>query len=90
MSEDPGPAIPYDIRVRGHLDDHWSSWFDGATLTREPSGTTVLHCLVSDQAGLHGLLAKLRDLGAVLLSVGVVQPVDGFPDPAEERGPSGS
>ena len=63
-----GP-VSYDIRVLGHLDPHWSTWFTGLTLTRHDDGTTSLHGVVTDQAELHGLLAKVRDLGATLLSV---------------------
>jgi hypothetical protein len=53
----------------GHLDEHWSTWFGGLTLIREDDGTTTLRGAVIDQAELHGLLAKVRDLGAPLLSV---------------------
>jgi hypothetical protein len=63
-----GP-VSYDIRVLGHLDPHWSTWFTGLTLTHQDDGTTSLHGVVTDQAELHGLLAKVRDLGATLLSV---------------------
>jgi hypothetical protein len=59
----------YELRVGVHLDEHWSAWFGGLTLTREDDGTTTLHGPVTDQAELHGLLAKVRDLGAPLLSV---------------------
>ena len=59
----------YEIRISGHLDDHWSAWLDGLTVTREADGTTTLRGAVADQAQLHGLLAKLRDLGAPLLSL---------------------
>ncbi len=59
----------YAIRVEGHLDEHWSAWFGGATLTRVDDGTTTLRGTVADQAELHGLLVKVRDLGAPLLSV---------------------
>ena len=59
----------YEIRVRGHLDEHWSAWFGGLVLTREDDGTTTLRGPVADQAELHGLLAKVRDLGTPLLSV---------------------
>jgi hypothetical protein len=61
--------IRYELRVRGHLDPHWSTWFTGLTLTQEDDGTTSLRGIVTDQAQLHGLLAKVRDLGATLLSV---------------------
>jgi hypothetical protein len=59
----------YQIRVKGHLDDHWSDWFDGLTLTHQEDGTTVLSGPVADQAALHGILAKIRDLGLPLLAV---------------------
>ena len=64
----------YELRVEGHLDEHWSAWFGGLTLTREDDGTTTLRGAVADQAALHGLLEKIRDLGACLLSVNPVQP----------------
>jgi len=66
----------YDIRVDGHLDGHWTNWFDGLTFTHENDGTTTLHALVPDQAALHGLLTKVRDLGATLISVEVVDVPD--------------
>jgi hypothetical protein len=59
----------YEIRIGGHLDDHWSDWLDGLTITREADGTTTLRGAVCDQAQLHGLLAKVRDLGAPLISL---------------------
>ena len=59
----------YEIRLKGHLDGRWAAWFDGLSLTRESDGTTVIHGLVADQAALHGLLAKVRDLGLPLISV---------------------
>ncbi|TGN65365.1 hypothetical protein EXE59_16400 [Nocardioides eburneiflavus] len=65
--------IRYEIRILGHLDAYWSNWFTGLTLTQEEDGTTSLRGAVADQAELHGLLAKIRDLGATLLSV---TPVD--------------
>ncbi|HEX8510892.1 MAG TPA: hypothetical protein VF635_15505 [Propionibacteriaceae bacterium] len=63
-----GPAC-YELRIEGHLDEHWSTWFDEMSLIREEDGTTTLRGLVSDQAALHGLLAKVRDLGTTLISV---------------------
>ena len=66
----------YKLKVQGHLDGHWASWFDGLTLTHENDGTTTLHALVPDQAALHGLLTKVRDLGATLISVEVVDSPD--------------
>jgi len=62
-------AARYEVRVAGHLDQRWSAWFDGAALVHESDGTTTLSGDVADQAALHGLLGKVRDLGAVLLSV---------------------
>jgi hypothetical protein len=67
----------YQIRVEGHLRSEWSTWFDGLTITNEPSGQAVLAGLVVDQAALHGLLAKVRDLGLPLLSVNRVEPNPG-------------
>jgi hypothetical protein len=71
MNRRPGPHAPayYELRVEGHLDEHWSTWFGGLTLIREDDGTTTLRGGVTDQAELHGLLAKVRDLGATLISV---------------------
>ncbi|MGD9892889.1 MAG: hypothetical protein AB7R89_04180 [Dehalococcoidia bacterium] len=60
----------YEIRVMGHLDDHWSAWFDGMSLSRESNGTTNIHGPVADQAVLHGLLQRVRDLGLELVAVG--------------------
>jgi hypothetical protein len=62
----------YQLRIDGHLDEHWSSWFGGLALTHEDDGTTCLTGAVADQAELHGLLAKIRDLGVTLISVAVV------------------
>jgi hypothetical protein len=59
----------YQIRLQGHLDDRWVAWFEGLTLTREDDGDTLLTGPVVDQAALHGLLRKVRDLGIPLLAV---------------------
>jgi hypothetical protein len=59
----------YEIRLQGQLDPRWATWFEGMTLTDRTDGTTVIHGLVADQAALHGLLQRLRDLGLPLLSV---------------------
>jgi len=59
----------YQIRFQGHLASHWAAWFDGMAMTTHSDGTTVLEGPVVDQAALHGLLAKLRDVGLPLLSV---------------------
>jgi GTPase len=66
----------YELRVDGHLDEHWSAWFGGLTLSCEDDGTTTLRGVVTDQAELHGLLAKVRDLGATLLSVSTTDAPD--------------
>ena len=59
----------YQIRIEGHLDDHWADWFGGLTITLEEDGHTLLIGPVVDQAMLHGLLKKVRDLGMPLVSV---------------------
>ncbi len=59
----------YHITVHGHLDDHWSDWFDGLTITNVANGNAVLAGWLLDQAALHGVLAKLRDLGVALIAV---------------------
>lgn len=59
----------YSVCVKGYLDCCWSDWFDGLTLTHHPDGTTVLVGVMADQAALHGFLAKIRDLGLILISV---------------------
>lgn len=66
---DPTLVERYEIRVSGRLDARWASWFDGLALANEDDGTTVLSGPVVDQAALHGLLQKLRDLGITLLSL---------------------
>jgi hypothetical protein len=59
----------YQIRIRGHLGSDWSDWFEGLTITLEENGDTLLTGPVADQAALHGLLRRVRDLGIPLLSV---------------------
>ena len=59
----------YQIRVKGTLEERWSDWFDGFTLTPQVGDETLLTGPVTDQAALHGLLSKIRDLGLPLLSV---------------------
>ena len=63
----------YEIRIKGHLDARWAAWFDGLTLTQEDNGETLLTGSVVDQAALHGVLRKVRDLGIPLLSVTLVR-----------------
>ena len=64
-----GPFVQYEIRVKGHLDARWATWFDGMSLTAEDDGTTTIEGPVVDQAALHGLIQKVRDLGLTLLEV---------------------
>jgi hypothetical protein len=71
------PATTYEIRVRGELDPRWSSWFDGLHVECARPGETVIVGPVADQAALHGVLARVRDLGMPLLSVRVVEERDG-------------
>ncbi len=64
----------YEIRLKGHLDNRWAEWFEGMTITLEEDGDTLLTGPVIDQAALHGLLKKVRDLGMPLVSVSPVEP----------------
>jgi hypothetical protein len=64
----------YAIRLKGHLDGRWANWFEGLTITLEDNGETLLTGPVTDQAALHGLLRKVRDLGLPLLSVNRTKP----------------
>ena len=64
-----GNTSGYEIRTQGHISDRWSEWFEGMALVNESDGTTLIRCVALDQAGLHGLLAKVRDLGLPLISV---------------------
>lgn len=71
---DSGQSMVYQIRIKGHLDHQWTDWFEGLTLTLEDNGDMLLTGLVVDQAALHGLLKKVRNLGMPLLSVMHVEP----------------
>jgi hypothetical protein len=77
-------ARRYEIRLKGRLDSSWAEWLGGMSLTHASDGTTVLVGPVVDQAALHGLLQKLRDLGITLISVneGEVDPPIGLDDRA--------
>jgi hypothetical protein len=72
MPTDEGGS--YEIRLRGRLEARWAVWFDGLGVTHEGADTTVIHGPVVDQAALHGLLSKVRDLGLPLVSVTRVDP----------------
>lgn len=80
----PGPGDHrqpgrYEIRLKGHLDVRWTAWFDGLTVSHEHDGSTLIQGPIIDQAALHGVLRKVRDLGLPLLSVMQVDP-----EPANE------
>ena len=70
----PSQTVIYQIRVKGHLAHEWRDWFEGLTISLEENGDTLLTGPVVDQAALHGLLKKVRDLGLPLVSVGPVAP----------------
>jgi len=72
---DPDQPAVYQIRLKGHLGSKWTDWFGGMTITLEEAGYTLLTGPVIDQAALHGLLKKVRDLGVQLVSVSPVTPV---------------
>ncbi len=74
MSANDSQITRYEITVRGHLDGHWSEWFNGMNIRNLSGGETVLYGPVVDQAALHGLLIKIRDLGLPLVSAHIVQP----------------
>ena len=73
----------YEIRLKGHLNDRWADRFGDVTITLEDNGNTLLTCPVIDQAALHGLLKRVRDLGMPLLSVNFVSP--GQARPQEDK-----
>jgi hypothetical protein len=78
-TDQPHEGSWYEIRLRGCLDPRWSDWFDGLALTTATDGTTTLRGPVTDQAALHGLLQRLRDLGLPLISLTQVSPVPDLP-----------
>jgi hypothetical protein len=74
MASELDQPMVYQIRLKGHLGPKWTEWFGGMTITLEDNGETLLTCLVADQAALHGLLRRVRDLGAPLISAIRVKP----------------
>jgi hypothetical protein len=82
---DADQPMVYQIRIKGHLGRQWIDWFEGLTITLEEGGNTLLTGPVIDQAALHGLLKKVRDLSLPLLSVNSVEP--GREDVSDVRNP---
>ena len=72
-TSDRPEAGRYEIRLTGHLDARWAAWFDGLTVGHESDGTTVLSGAIADQAALHGVIQRVRDLGLPLVSVTQVE-----------------
>jgi len=81
-AEDHTPQ--YEIRVRGHLPSRWAAWFDGLSVTAEADGTTAIRGRVTDQAALHGLIGRVRDIGVPLVSLTELPP-DAPTEPARLR-----
>lgn len=71
---DPNQPLVYEIRIKGHLGRKWQGWFGGMSITLEDNGDTLITGPVVDQAALHGLVKKVRDLGLPLISVNRVDP----------------
>jgi hypothetical protein len=69
----PNQPVVYQIRIKGHLGHQWTDWFEGLAITLEDNGDTLLTGPVIDQAALHGLLKKVRDLGMPLVSVSPIE-----------------
>lgn len=80
----PTPDRPeagrYEIRLTGRLDAHWAAWFDGLRVRDESDGTTVISGPIADQAALHGVLQRVRDLGLPLVSVTRMEPEEAEPE----------
>jgi hypothetical protein len=86
----PGQPPAYQIRVKGHLNREWTDWFGGLSITLEDNGDTLLTGPVADQAALHGLLRKVRDLGMPLISVNGVEPGEARAATPEQARPGGA
>ena len=84
VTHSPNDAATVEIRLAGHLDPHWSTWLGGFTLTHGTDATTTLRGHVADQAQLHGLLQKIRDMGVTLISLTQIDPANaGCDDPLD-------
>ena len=81
LAEDTG--TPYEIKVQGHLEEHWSDWLGGLEITQDGHGNSLLTGVVPDQAALHGILLQIRDLGLTLVSV---VSKDVYGEPIEDDG----
>lgn len=81
----PAHPVTYQIRIEGRLGSEWADWFDGMTITLEDNGNTFLIGPVVDQAALHGLLKKVRDLGLTLLSVNQIPLPEPTNQPNQEK-----
>jgi hypothetical protein len=66
---DDEKGIHYEIKVKGHLEEHWADWLGGLKITHDSQGNSLLTGVVPDQAALHGILAQIRDLGLTLISL---------------------
>jgi hypothetical protein len=73
---DPNQIMDYEIRVKGHLGPEWADWFGGLTVHLDESGETLISCPGLDQAALHGVLKKVRDLGLMLVSVNPITKIE--------------
>lgn len=69
LGTDPDQPLMYEVRIKGRLSKRWDDWFDHMTVTSDSNGETTLTGTVVDQAALHGILTRIRDLGLQLLSV---------------------
>jgi hypothetical protein len=75
----------YAFRVQGHLDDHWAAWLGIVSVTHDDDGTSTIVATIADQATLHGVLARLRDLGVTLIAVTQATPPPPHAAPTEKR-----